>query len=104
MRIFWNIVSAAVIFVGVFVLCYIFFSSKYSVLIYSLIATVPAVVWSGVIAAVLTLSGVFSSNWSNTYHLKLQLEHDSNEKAKERKATLRRDVLTLPPRNVPLAV
>ncbi len=61
----------------------------------TMIAAVPDVVWSGVIASVLTLSGVLLSNWSNTNRLKLQLKHDSDEKAKERLATLRREVYLL---------
>ena len=57
-----------------------------------MIATVPDVVWSGVIASVLTLSGVLLSNWSNTNRLKAQLKHDSDEKVRERLGTLRREV------------
>lgn len=59
------------------------------------ITSIPDVIWSGVIASVLTLSGVLISNWSNTNRLKAQLEHDSDEKAKERKANLRREVYLL---------
>lgn len=62
---------------------------------FSLLAEIPDVIWSGVIASVLTLSGVLISNGSNTNRLKLQLQHDSNEKEKERKAALRRDVYLL---------
>lgn len=54
--------------------------------------SIPDVIWSGVIASILTLSGVLISNQSNTNRLKLQLQHDANEKAKERTATLRREV------------
>ena len=57
-----------------------------------LLQSIPAVIWSGVIASLLTLSGVFMSNLSNTNRLKLQLQHDEREKAKERTATLRREV------------
>lgn len=60
--------------------------------IYTMIASVPDVVWSGAIASVLTLSGVLLSNWSNTNRLKIQLTHDSDEKAKERLSTLRKEV------------
>lgn len=56
------------------------------------LAAIPNVIWSGVIASVLTLSGVLISNWSNSSRLRMQLKHDSAEKAKERTATLRRDV------------
>jgi hypothetical protein len=54
--------------------------------------SIPDVIWSGVIASVLTLSGVLISNRSNTNRLKLQLQHDALEKAKERTAALRREV------------
>lgn len=57
-----------------------------------MIASIPDVIWSAVIASVLTLSGVLLSNWSNTNRLKIQLKHDSDEKAKERLATLRKEV------------
>lgn len=58
----------------------------------ALLASVPDVIWSGVIASVLTLSGVLISNRSNTGRLKIQLQHDATEKTKERTATLRREV------------
>jgi hypothetical protein len=54
--------------------------------------SVPDVVWSGVIASVLTLSGVLLSNRSNTTRLRIQLNHDATEKEKERTANLRREV------------
>jgi hypothetical protein len=54
--------------------------------------SIPDVIWSGVIASVLTLSGVLISNRSNTTRLQLQQEHDAAEKSKERTATLRREV------------
>ena len=58
----------------------------------SLLASVPDVVWSGIIGAVIALSGVLLSNRSNATRLRLQLQHDANEKAKERTAALRREV------------
>lgn len=58
----------------------------------ALLQSIPNVIWSGLIASALTLSGVFISNRSNTNRLKLQLQHDANENAKERTAALRRDV------------
>lgn len=58
----------------------------------ALLQSIPDVIWSGVIASILTLSGVLISNRSNTNRLKLQLQHDADEKAKERTATLRREV------------
>jgi hypothetical protein len=62
----------------------------------SIIHGVPDVLLSGVVASVLTLigtlGGVIATNWGNTNRLKLQLEHDRSEQAKERLATLRRDL------------
>lgn len=57
--------------------------------------SIPDVIWSGLIASVLTLSGVLISNWSNTSRLRLQLRHDSDQKATERTSALRRDVYLL---------
>lgn len=54
--------------------------------------SIPDVVWSGLIASALTLSGVLIANRSNTNRLKLQLQHDAREKAKERTAMMRREV------------
>jgi len=56
------------------------------------IRSIPDVIWSGLIASVLTLSGMLISNRSNTKRLLLQLRHDAAEKAKERTATLRHEV------------
>jgi hypothetical protein len=57
---------------------------------------IPDVVWSGIVAAGMTLIGtlgaVIATNWGNTKRLRLQLEHDTTEKAKERLATLRREL------------
>lgn len=61
-------------------------------LVIDFLRSIPDVVWSAVIASVLTLSGVLISNWSNTGRLRIQLQHDAAEKAKERTAALRRDV------------
>lgn len=60
--------------------------------IYQSIQQVPDVIWSGVIASVLTLSGVLISNRSNTTRLVKQLNHDRDEKIKERTLNLRREV------------
>lgn len=57
-----------------------------------LLQSIPDVVWSGVIAACLALSGVLISNRSNTNRLKLQLQHDAAQKAAERSTHLRREV------------
>jgi len=56
------------------------------------ITGIPAVIWSGVIASCLTLGGVLLSNRGNTNRLVLQLKHDAEEKAKQRKADMRKDV------------
>lgn len=59
---------------------------------FDLLHSVPDVIWSGVIASVLTLSGVLVSNRSNTTRLRIQLQHDSDQKSRERTANLRREV------------
>ena len=58
----------------------------------ALLQAIPAVVWSGLLASLFTLSGVFISNFGNNNRLKIQLKHDADENAKERTATLRREV------------
>jgi hypothetical protein len=58
----------------------------------ALLASVPATVWSGIIGAILALSGVLLSNRSNTSRLRVQLQHDATEKTRERTAALRREV------------
>lgn len=58
---------------------------------FDFVKSVPDVIWSGLIASVLTLSGVLISNRSNTNRLAKQLTHDSLEKQKERKSTLRQE-------------
>ena len=57
-----------------------------------LLQSVPDVLWSALLSSVLTLAGVLVLNRSNTTRLRIQLEHDSGEKQKERTAALRRDV------------
>lgn len=57
-----------------------------------LLRSVPDVVWSGVIASLLTLAGVLASNRGNNKRLLVQLQHDAAEKSKERTAVLRREV------------
>jgi hypothetical protein len=59
---------------------------------FDFLGSVPDVVWSGIIASLLTFLGVMLSNGSNTKRLKIQLKHDAKEKAKERISVLRRDV------------
>ncbi|MGG5873909.1 hypothetical protein [Pseudomonas peli] len=60
-----------------------------------LLSQVPDVVWSGLLASVLTLTGVFISNASNTKRLRIQLAHDATEKGKERTGKLRQEVYLL---------
>lgn len=57
-----------------------------------LLRAIPDIIWSGILASVLTLLGVFASNSSNTARLELQLKHDTNEKEKERVISMRRAV------------
>lgn len=60
--------------------------------IFDLLVKVPDVVWSGLLASVITLAGVMLSNWSNTKRLIRQLSHDADEKKKDRIHAMRRDV------------
>lgn len=57
-----------------------------------LLQSIPNVVWSGLLASLFTLAGVLISNWSNTNRLKIQLNHDAEQKAMERIIGLRREV------------
>jgi len=56
----------------------------------------PLLFWSGIFAAGMTLVGtlgaVIATNVGNTKRLKLQLEHDTAEKAKERLLAMRREL------------
>ncbi len=54
--------------------------------------TNPDVIWSGVIAATLALAGVILTVWINSKNIRCQLEHDAEERERERKASLRREV------------
>lgn len=56
------------------------------------LSKIPNVVWSGLIASLVTLSGVMLSNRSNTKRLIRQLNHDAAQKEKDRFNSLRRDV------------
>lgn len=60
--------------------------------IHAFLTSIPDVIWSGVIASLLTLGGVLLANRSSTARLKIQLEHESQEKAKQRRAELRKEV------------
>ena len=54
--------------------------------------SIPTVVWSGIVAAAISLAGVVLSNWSTAKRLRAQLAHDSREKINDRLATLRKEV------------
>lgn len=58
--------------------------------------SLPGVVWTGIVAAAIalvgTLVGAIATNMGATKRLKLQLEHDTAEKAKERLLALRREL------------
>ena len=60
--------------------------------IFQAIKEIPDVIWSGVIAALIALGGVWLSNISNNSRLNLQLRHDADEKSKERVYSLRSNV------------
>jgi hypothetical protein len=60
--------------------------------LHTLLASIPDVIWSGVIASMLTLGGVLLANHSNTTRLRIQLQHESTEKSKQRRADLRKEV------------
>lgn len=57
-----------------------------------LLSLVPSVVWSGLIASIVTLGGVMISNASNTKRLLKQLEHDADQKERDRLNNLRKEV------------
>jgi len=54
--------------------------------------SISDVIWSGIIASCLTLGGVLISNRSNTVRLRIQLDHESVEKSKERIVSVRREI------------
>lgn len=60
--------------------------------IFQWIESVPNVIWSGVIASVITLIGVLVSNRGNTKRLHQQHEHEAQQKTKERITNIRREV------------
>jgi hypothetical protein len=57
-----------------------------------LVSSIPSAVWTALLAALAALAGVFLANRSNTTRMRIQLSHDSQEKAQQRLADLRRDV------------
>ena len=60
--------------------------------IVNFIKSIPDVVWAAISASALTIVGVLLSNSSSTKRLKLQLWHDAQEKDKDRKNDLRKNV------------
>lgn len=56
------------------------------------VLSIPTIVWSGIVAAAISVAGVVLSNWSTTNRLRTQLGHDSKEKLQDRLAALRREV------------
>lgn len=60
--------------------------------IIGVIKLVPDVIWSAIVASGITFLGVMLSNKSNTNRLVLQLNHDADEKSKEKISNLRREV------------
>lgn len=57
-----------------------------------LLKAVPAVIWSGLVASFVTLMGVMLSNGSNTKRLLRQLQHDAEQKQRDRMAALHKEV------------
>lgn len=57
-----------------------------------LLARIPAVVWSGIVAAMITLFGVWLQSRSHYKRQQEQLQHDSDQRRTEREMALRREV------------
>ena len=57
-----------------------------------LLKSIPINIWSVVLGSIIAFGGILISNWSHTKRLKIQLKHDSEFKAIERKAVMRREV------------
>lgn len=58
----------------------------------SILSSIPAIAWSGFIAATAALAGVILSNSGNNRRLRLQLKHDAGEKNLDRITNMRREV------------
>ena len=56
--------------------------------------SIPVAVWAAIVGSlgIGSLVGAVVTNWSQTRRLRVQLSHDVDEKAKDRTATLRREV------------
>ena len=59
---------------------------------FALVKSIPGAVWAAIFASILTLSGVLVTNRANYKRMKEQLLHDAEERDKERKMDLRRQV------------
>lgn len=57
-----------------------------------LVGVVPGTVWAGLVGAAVTLAGVFVTHLGTSKRLKLQLDHDAEQKRLDRLAMLRKDV------------
>lgn len=57
-----------------------------------LLKQIPEVVWAALLASLLTLSGVVLSNRNSRSQTLAQLDHDSNQRNREREMNLRREV------------
>ncbi len=57
-----------------------------------LLPKIPINIWSVVLGSMIAFGGILISNWSNSKRLKLQLNHESELKAIDRKVAMRRDV------------
>lgn len=60
--------------------------------IISFLSKVPDAVWAAILASILTLSGVLLTNRGNNNRLLAQLNHDAEERSRERQMSLRREV------------
>lgn len=54
--------------------------------------SIPSAFWVGIIGSISALAGVLLANKSNTTRLRIQLDHDSHEKSRQRLADLRKNV------------
>jgi len=57
-----------------------------------LLKSIPINIWSVVLGSIIAFGGILISNWSDSKRLKIQLKHDAELKAIERKALMRREV------------
>jgi len=54
--------------------------------------SLPTVIWSGILAAIISLAGIIISNRSSLERLRTQLRHDGGEKHKDRLTAMRKEV------------